>query len=242
MLFSFGRTGFLLFRSLLFDLFFYSYTTCIVIVAAPLLILPSEWSRLFFHLWAHSFLWLCRHGLGLTYSVVQPLPRNRTVIAAKHQSMWETIALAALIPNSIFILKKTLLWIPFVGWHLRKLGMIGISRGCKSALPHMLLAAKQALENHKTLIIFPEGRRTLPGEQPPLKSGVWHLAQLSQSPITAVSLNSGLYWPRKSLIKKPGHINITSSVLPYNQNKRQFLDHLKSLLNADAHKKSASFF
>lgn len=128
------------------------------------------------------------------------------IIASEHQSALEIIALIAIIPNAIFILKKELLSVPFLGRSLKELGMIGIDR--KSYNPRWMEEAEIQLKEGKNIIIFPEGTRVQAGKEVAYKNGAFKLAKHLNKQIIPVAINTGLFWPRRSIIKKPGTANI----------------------------------
>lgn len=136
---------------------------------------------------------------------LENLPKEKGyIVAAKHQSAWETFALVALFPDFVFPLKEELMRIPLFGLYLRASGMIPIARGKKGAVMRALLKdARSALEDGRTLIIFPEGTRTSPGAPTDYKPGTAFLySQLGTYPVVPVALNSGLFWPPG---QKPRH-------------------------------------
>jgi 1-acyl-sn-glycerol-3-phosphate acyltransferase len=136
------------------------------------------------------------------------------IVAAKHQSFLETFALVTVFRDPVFILKRELTWIPFFGWCLMKMRMIPVDRGGKArALAQVTKRAKTELrENGRQLLIFPEGTRRAPGAPPAYKFGVAHIYGELGLPCVPVALNSGLYWPRRKFLRRPGTIRI--EILP----------------------------
>ena len=160
-----------------------------------------QWSR--FNLW---WLWqTCRLG----YTVEGRLPKAPGVIACKHQSAWETIALQALLPAHAFVLKRELLWIPLFGWGLMALEYIAINRGATGqALRSVLAQGRVRLARHRWVVIFPEGTRQQPGSRGHYHPTAAVLAIESGRPLVPIAHNAGYHWPRKALIKKPGTIHL----------------------------------
>jgi 1-acyl-sn-glycerol-3-phosphate acyltransferase len=135
------------------------------------------------------------------------------VVAAKHQSAFDTVIWLGLLPDTAYVLKKELLAIPLYGWHLRKSGMIPVDRaGGGPALRGMLRQAQAALAEGRQVVIFPEGTRTAPGVRVPYQPGVVAIASASGAPVFPVATDSGRVWGRRAFIKRPGVIRI--SVLP----------------------------
>jgi len=133
---------------------------------------------------------------------------GRTIIASKHMSMLEIAILFTHIPNSFFIIKRELLWIPFYGWAFARIGLIGVNR--KRGKTNMMNLAHRVMTkimNGMTLVIFPEGTRVYPNQNIPIKRGLLFLAEQLKLPITPVGIDTGLYWPRRGKMK-PGTTNL----------------------------------
>ena len=129
------------------------------------------------------------------------------IVASKHQSAWETFALLPLFENPVFILKRELQWIPIFGWLTIKGRMVPVDRGDGSqALAAMTERARVELADNRQLIIFPEGTRRPAGAEPRYKFGVAHLYAAEGVPCVPIALNSGLFWPRRSIRRFPGTV------------------------------------
>ncbi len=198
-------------RSLLFNIAMFSSTAVMCFVLIWTLLLPRRHLLNIVHLWLCQITWIEKHIGGITYRVVgkNNIPQGACIIAAKHQSAWETFKLHVLFHDPAIVLKKELLNIPIWGWYLRRSGMIPIDRGgAAKALNGMMQAAHKAAAEGRKIVIFPQGTRTAPGEQRPYKSGVAALYQELNLPVVPMALNSGLLWPKNSFMKKPGIITI----------------------------------
>ena len=202
----------LIIRSLVFDVLFYSWTAFCVTALLPTLITRSAalWTN---NLWVAGVFWLCDHVLGLHYEIkgLENLPKENYFVVSKHQSAWETMIYHHLIPDVAYVLKKELMWLPLFGWFMKRLGMIPISRNKKTAmqdLKFMLEASDVAVQKNQVIVIFPEGTRSQPGMPGHYHSGAALIYSHLNIPVVPVALNSGLFWPRKGFIKKPGLITI----------------------------------
>ena len=220
------------FNSFLFQLVFYLWTSFISIFLSPVLLFPRNIVVKVSKLWAYVSLNLLKITTGITYEVrgLENLDKNSSLISSKHQSAWETIAFWVLVDEPVYLLKRELLFIPFFGWFLFRLGMISIDRKRgRNQLESIVKQAKDALnDKRKKLIIFPEGTRRLPGAEPKYQVRiVWLYASL-KIPIVPVALNSGLYWPRRAFYKYPGKI-IVQFLPPIKPHlaKREFLSKLQ---------------
>ena len=195
-------------RSLLFNVYVYLLTLVMGLVCLPILLLPHRrgvvrfnelWSE-----WVQKPLWfLCR--IKVEIRGLENLPKEPVLFAAKHQSIWETLMFFMLVKDPAFILKRELLWIPFFGWYVHKAGMIAVDRAAAAkALKSMVTQAQQCLADGRSIVIFPEGTRTTPGAAPDYKSGTAALYTRLKLPCVPVATNSGLCWPRRTIIKQPG--------------------------------------
>jgi 1-acyl-sn-glycerol-3-phosphate acyltransferase len=193
-------------RSALFLLWFAVASIVINVGALPLLLLPSRFTLKAAAIWG----WLVLLGLkwiaGLGFELRGTLPKGRVLVAAKHFSMWETIAVLALLQRPAIVLKRSLLKIPFYGWYSRKMRMIAIDRAAGAkAIRILQSSALAALDDGRPVVIFPEGTRKNPGDPPDYKPGVAALYGRLQVPCAPVAHNSGLFWAGRFL-RRPGTI------------------------------------
>lgn len=206
----------LLLRSALFNLAFFGLTAAACVAALPLLLAPRGWTGRAVRLWARIVVWLlgaiCRTQVRVTGA--EHLPRaGAALIAAKHQSAFDTIIWFTLLPDAVYVLKRELFRIPFYGWHARRAGMIGVDRdGGANALRGMLRDARQAVAAGRQIVIFPEGTRVTPGERHPYQPGIVALAAATRLPVIPAATDSGRFWGRRAFVKRPGVITV--AVLP----------------------------
>ena len=199
-------------RSLIFNVAFYGWTAFMCCVLLWGLLVPLDLMVKLIRVWLRQIAWIERHVGGIRYQVIgrENIPSGTCIIAAKHQSAWETFKLHLLFNNPAIVLKKELLNIPVWGRYLGNSGMIiPIDRAAGSkALAGMLEAAREAVKLGRKIIIFPEGTRVAPGDDRPYKGGVGVLYRELNIPVVPMALNSGLLWGKNSFIKKPGLITI----------------------------------
>jgi len=162
--------------------------------------------------WGHTNLWLMKRIIGLDYRVegVENLPRDAAIVMSKHQSTWETIALKAILkPEQSWVLKRELMWIPVFGWALASVPTIPIDRKAgRKAAKQIVERGTELLRQGRLVVIFPEGTRTRPGERHRYGIGGGLLAEKSGYPVVPIAHNAGVYWPRRSLLKYPGTIQV----------------------------------
>ena len=196
-------------RALLFNLLFYVTTTLFLVLGSPLLFCPRRWAMAALAIHGRFELWLLRVIVGTKLEVRgrEKLPEGACLVAAKHQSAWETFGLIPLFRDPALLMKRELFWIPFHGWFSHKFEMIPVDRDKgPAALRRMLREAKKRVAQGREIIIFPEGTRRAPGAPPDYKTGVLLLYEALGIPCVPLALNSGAFWPRRSLVRKPGTI------------------------------------
>lgn len=196
-------------RSFLFDSMFYLWTALISVLATPMLLISQRATARVSEVWAIVSLLLLRLIVGLSYEVrgKHHLPQGTVIVALKHQSAWETVALWLLLKNPAIVLKQSLARIPVFGWYMRRGQAIIIDRDAgPKALRPMVAAARSAIADGRSIAIFPEGTRTSVGVRRPYHPGVAALYMQLGLPVVPVALNSGLFWGRRSFLKQSGKI------------------------------------
>jgi 1-acyl-sn-glycerol-3-phosphate acyltransferase len=197
-----------IFRSVLFMVWFVLGTALISILCLPALALPRRASAWVGRTWSALTLSGLRLCAGLDYEVRGVPPRGGILVASKHMTMWDTLALYLLLDDPAMILKRELLRVPFYGWYLWGAGSIAIDReGRASALRQMSNAARKVIGEGRPVLIFPEGTRKKPNAEPDYKTGVAGLYGQIDVPCVPVALNSGLFWTGPGgFLKKRGRI------------------------------------
>lgn len=219
-------------RSLVFNALFYVNTALWLIAALPTFFMPYRAIIEVAKAWGRCNRTLTRMVAGIDYEIrgAEKIPRGPVIVAAKHQSAWETFALLPLFDNPTFIIKRELQWIPIFGWFTIKGRMVPVQRGAGSqTLNNMIERARIELSRNRQLVIFPEGTRRAPGAEPRYKYGVAQLYAAEGVPCIPIALNSGLFWPRRSLRRNPGTIlvEVLDPIAP-GLDKDVFLERLKS--------------
>ncbi len=200
----------MLLRSLLFHLAAYLNFLVQAILFSPVLLLPERCFWPIGRFWVRSTLFLHRTICGIDDDIRgrENIPAGGLIVAAKHQSAWETLRFVELLSLPCFILKRQLLLVPLFGWYLKKAGMIPIDRGGGPAVIAAMNAhARRAVAEGRQIIIFPEGTRRAPLAPPTqYRQGVARLYAELGVPCQPIALNSGLYWPRHALTHRRGTI------------------------------------
>ncbi len=198
-------------RSLLFNAAFLFWTVVPTTTFVWMLLLKQERVFAIVTFWQRALAWLEKKIAGIDYVVegAEHVPPGACIIAAKHQSAWETCKLNILFGNPAIVLKKELTYVPIWGWYAKASGLIPIDRkGGVKALSAMMKAARAAREAGRKIVIFPQGTRVRPGVHKPYKVGVAALYQELGLPVVPMAVNSGLFWPKGAFLKKPGTVTI----------------------------------
>lgn len=205
-----------LLRSTLFML----YALLWSVLTAPLVIvgaltLRGLWGYRLGKLWRLGTQFGVEHILGIRPRVIglENMPQEPCVILAKHQSAWETMTLQDYVPHGaycVFVLKKELLKVPFVGWGLAAMKMISIDRAAgKEALEQVASQGRERLAQGFYVIIFPEGTRVAPGQSKRYKPGGAYLATRAGCKVVPVAHDAGELWPRQAFLKTPGQVTVS---------------------------------
>lgn len=238
-------------RSLLFNVAFYVVTAVMLVGTLPLFFVMPQWFGMgVVRNWAKTVLFLHRTIVGARLEVrgYENLPPGGVIVAAKHQSMFETFALIPLLKNPTIVMKRQVRWWPIFGQYTIKTGMIHVDREGKTlALRALSARAREEIGKGREIIIFPEGTRRAAGAPPAYQTGIALLYRTLNVPVVPVALNSGLFWPRRSFLRYPGTIVVEFlPAIPPGLDSRMFLTRLQSVIEsasgrlvAEAHNRQA---
>lgn len=203
----------ILLRSTIFNLFFYSITAVICILFIPALLMPRNVTLKITRFWLSIVYFLEKTILGLSFEIrgKEFLPtKGSYIVAAKHQSAYETMKLHYLFGDPTIVLKKELTKIPIFGTFLNKVGVIAINRNNKEdAIISIVEGAKRMHLQERPIVIFPQGTRVNVNDTAkvkPYKGGIVKMYNNTDMSIIPLALNSGIFWGRNSFIKKPGKV------------------------------------
>jgi 1-acyl-sn-glycerol-3-phosphate acyltransferase len=196
-------------RSLLFTILFYIGSVPLVIIAVLSVPFGQNAVIASSRLWAQYHHLCVRWLLGIRTAVEGKFPTGAVIIAMKHEAMLETIEILRLIERPAVVFKAELLNIPLWGRAALSHGVIPVARETGSAaLRRMLKAAREAIALNRPILIFPEGTRVAPGEQPPLRAGIAGLYKTLGVPVVPVAVNSGHLWPKRKFMKRSGVVTM----------------------------------
>ncbi|MGB0681655.1 MAG: lysophospholipid acyltransferase family protein [Magnetovibrionaceae bacterium] len=198
-------------RAWVFNFIFIGFTVIALLFYGLLLPFPRRVMVGAVRFWAQGIIRLSRLIMGIDYVIEgrENLPDEPCIIAAKHQSAWDTVLFFDIFDDPTYVLKIELMKIPVYGPCARKCEAIGIDRSSGAAgLRKMIDDTRHALDQGRYVIIFPEGTRTDPGESTTYHSGVAALYRQLDVPVVPVALNSGNFWGRYQWVKTPGTVQV----------------------------------
>jgi 1-acyl-sn-glycerol-3-phosphate acyltransferase len=199
----------LLIRSLAFLAVFYVNTAVFLLLGGWLLLAPRRWAMEGLRLHGLASMWWMKVICGTRFELrgAEKLPRGACLVAAKHQSAWDTFGLIPVFRDPAMVMKAELGLIPLYGWFSHKFEHIFVRRDKgPSALRALVRDARERAARGREVVIFPEGTRRPPGAMPDYKPGFVALYEGLDLPCVPLALNSGLFWPRRSLLRYPGTI------------------------------------
>jgi 1-acyl-sn-glycerol-3-phosphate acyltransferase len=181
------------------------------LLALAIFFLPPMMRYRIISTWSVAIVWLARIICGVRWKVtgMEHLPAVPSIILSKHQSAWETLAFQAIFPPQVWVLKRSLLWVPFVGWGIGMLSPIAIDRSQRvRALKQTLEQGRARLARGFWVVVFPEGSRVDPGTRGTWQIGGAWLATHAGAPVVPIAVNSGELWPRNGFMKHAGTIEV----------------------------------
>lgn len=191
--------------SLIFIIQMYLAMAVIAVVFAPFALFSRNAAVRACHVFCDWVLFTLRLLCGLKTEVRGTPPTDEVMIAAKHQSFLDIIMIYNAVPRGKFIMKRELLWTPFLGQYALRIGCVPVDRGARgAAISKMKADVKAGTAFPGQLIIYPQGTRVAPGVSKPYKVGSGLLYEQLGQPCVPVAANVGLFWPKRGILRKPG--------------------------------------
>src|SRR5690242_10863532 len=185
------------------------YVETVIMGTISLLVWPFDGSGEMQHACAR---WWCRMvavtiGVRIHVHGVEQVQAGRSyVYVANHSSLIDTPALFASLPYQFKIMaKRSLFYVPFMGWHLWSSGNFPIDRGDARKTASSLKRVIDGVRDGKSLIVFPEGTRTPDGRLQEFKQGAFKIASRAGVPIVPVAIRGTFeLLPKSTLVPRPG--------------------------------------
>lgn len=202
----------ILLRSIILNAVFYVNVILQMVLLSPYYFLaPRKKAWIVPKNWARSNNWLMAKIVGTTFEIegMENLPKGSFIFAPKHQSFWDAFALLPIVEDPLIIVKRELIWIPMFGQYLAKLRMIPVNRAAKGkTMAGLLDRTVEEMATGRQLIIYPEGTRRPAGADAHYRFGIARLYRDLQVPVVPCVMHMGLFWPRRTFLRFPGHFKI----------------------------------
>ncbi|NEX46205.1 lysophospholipid acyltransferase family protein [Pseudotabrizicola algicola] len=191
--------------SLLFNIQMYLAMAVMAVVFAPWALFSREGAFAACHTYCRWVIFTARLMLGLKVEVRGTPPTDEVVIAAKHQSFFDILVIFHAIPRGKFIMKRELIYAPFLGQYAQRIGCVFVDRGKRgAAIAKMKADVAKSATDPGQLVIYPQGTRVNPGVVKPYKVGSGLLYEQLGQPCVPVATNIGVFWPKRGVLRKPG--------------------------------------
>ena len=173
------------------------------LVALPTAIVSRRGALWWCKTYARTIFGLMRPVAGISVEIRGEVPRHPCIVAANHQSFLDVLMLVHALPVPRFVMKRSLLWVPVLGYFAKRIGCIAIDRQSRGALGE-ILDGMEAAGHEGQMIIYPQGTRIPPGVSVPYRSGVVAMQRRTGLPVELVATNAGLFWPGHGVARHPG--------------------------------------
>ena len=191
--------------SLIFIIQMYVAMAVIAVVFAPYALITRNGAFAACHAFCAWTIWSLRILCGLRTEVRGTPPTDEVVIAAKHQSFLDIIVIYHAIPRGKFIMKRELMWAPFLGLYAYRIGCVFVDRGKRGgAIAKMKDDVARGAADAGQLVIYPQGTRVAPGVKAPYRPGTALLYEQLGQPCVPVGTNVGVFWPKRGILRKRG--------------------------------------
>jgi 1-acyl-sn-glycerol-3-phosphate acyltransferase len=191
--------------SLVFVIQMYLAMAVLAVVFAPWALFSRRGARAACKTFCRWVIFTLRLLTGLRSEVRGTPPSGEALIAAKHQSFLDIILIFNALPAAKFIMKRELMYAPFLGQYALRIGCVPVDRGKRgAAIARMKADVARGAAEPGQLIIYPQGTRVAPGVSRPYKVGTGLLYEQLGQPCHPVAANVGVFWPKRGILRKPG--------------------------------------
>ena len=191
--------------SLVFIIQMYLAMFVVALAFAPWALFSRRGALLACHSYAAWVIWTARLLCGLRTELRGDVPRGEVLVAAKHQSFFDIIVIFHSLEKPRFVMKRELIYAPFLGQYALRIGCIPVDRGKRgAAIAKMKADVAAGSADPGQLVIYPQGTRVAPGDSKPYKPGTAILYQQLGQPCVPVATNIGMFWPKRGILRQPG--------------------------------------
>lgn len=223
-------------RSVLFICLMYLWMAVVGLIGLPFAAASRDWAFRFVKFYCRSVVWLLRVLCRIRIEVRGTPPEGDVLVVSKHQSFLDVILHLLLLPRGNFIMKRELLYTPFVGFYAKRLGVAPVRRGDKAkAMKQMVADVESGNGGPSQLIIYPQGTRVPPGTHKPYKVGAGVLYEKFGKPCYPAATNAGVFWPKRGFYRKPGTVVMHYlPALPAGLSLKQFMRQMEQAIEGES--------
>lgn len=175
------------------------------VICAPFALWSREGAYASIRVYLRIVFWGLKTFCGLTAETRGPIPTGDVIVAAKHQSFLDILILCRVLPRPAFVMKRSLVFAPILGAYALRIGAAPVRRGGgREAVEEMVAEVARRGALNGQLVIFPQGTRVAPGVEAPYRTGAHHLYRAYRLPCVPAALNTGHFWPRRDVLRRPG--------------------------------------
>ena len=164
---------------------------------------PAKW-------WGRLWCWM--HGVRITVHGREHVDHETSyVFVANHQGAYDIFSLYGYLGHNFkWMMRKGITNIPLIGTACRAAGHILVDTHSAEGLRRTMADAKKKLHGGRSIVVFPEGRRSNNGKMCPFKNGAFKLSLEFGLPLVPITID-GSYrvMPRSTFNVTPGRITIT---------------------------------
>jgi len=191
--------------SLIFVVQMYLAMAVFAVIFAPWALFSRRGAYAAMHGYCKWVMFTLRLLCGLRCEVRGIPPTDEVVVAAKHQSFLDIMMIFHAVPRGKFIMKRELIYTPFLGQYALRIGCVPLDRGKRgAAIAQMKADVAKGTVHPGQLIIYPQGTRVAPGVKVPYKVGTGLLYDQLAQPCVPVATNVGVFWPKRGILRHPG--------------------------------------
>jgi 1-acyl-sn-glycerol-3-phosphate acyltransferase len=224
------------FRSLAFHIYIYAMSFYVIAFNAPKTRRNPNHAHNVYQRWGYLTIWGLKHICNIHIAVRggDYIPKERALLACKHQSMLETAVLFSILERPSMVLKQELYNIPFAKYYINGAGHIPVNRKSGSQARNFIVTeAKKRFNNGQSVLIFPEGTRSQVNSAPRYRRGIFAIYDALQTECTPIALNSGLFWPRHGFLRHSGTVIFEFlPPIPAGMNENEFMTELTTKIES----------
>ncbi|MDR1581138.1 MAG: 1-acyl-sn-glycerol-3-phosphate acyltransferase [Synergistaceae bacterium] len=175
-------------------------------------------SRVFYHFVRNAFKLFFRLYNRLEVRGLSNVPNEGPmIVASNHASFADPPLIGAVLPIRLrYLSKESLFRIPLLGFLIRTLGAVPVSREDSQRAGAVMKLLLALLKGGESVLLFPEGSRSADGRLKPLEAGAAYLSAKTGIPVLPVYVKGSFEaWPKGRALPRPSKLKLSISRLIY---------------------------